>query len=366
MVENRLSLLVEGLSDELWVEVLSWLEPKDLMLSAALMCPRFLALLRSKSYWKLHARCLLEIWKESELDRLSVRQIQTCCILANQVKKQQQGDESNSLQRHLKSLLPFREAAESIRYTTQQDPMQQRPRRVCLASSTDNPSEILEHVLTPVADIIPYRRVGIFALQLRKWWSSEPSPSQDSNETILLALNCPLGMVHQVSFKPLLDPYTQDRVYTWNHTEIRAYRLPIRKLDPDPSNARAGFPCTMQVDRVDNNDEERDDWRATVNSENDARAIERVLQNEAPVYQSALLPTQTTMEGTNTIKHPEETHVLPLGVLCNVICLVLHGKKFRQFQSSGFYCCLENVGIQGVPLAKPNHPNMKPIEAVLF
>jgi hypothetical protein len=244
----------------------------------------------------------------------------------------------------------------------QQSQQQQLPRRVCLASSTDHPTEIIEHVLTPVTEVIPFRRVGLFQFDIRKWWSSRPSLSQDTTETLVFALNCPLAMIHQITLRPLLDPFTADRVYTWNHTQIKAYRFPLSKLDPNPSHARAGFPCTVPVDHVPMEDE--DDWTVTVRSENDKRAMDALLsEQEEPLYASEWTATQIPpmARDTGRLTVEDQHFTFPVGVMANVICIRLAGKQHRQFETSGYYACLEHVSIQGIPLARPNHPHMKAI-----
>jgi len=41
---------------------------------------------------------------------------------------------------------------------------------------------------------------------------------------------------------------------------------------------------------------------------------------------------------------------LPAGVIGNVVTLTLVGKNFRQYPTSGFYACVQEVGINGFPL----------------
>jgi hypothetical protein len=405
------------LSEEVWMFIMRFLDPSQVILEIPLLSHRFASLVNTHSYWRYHARMFLEVWDEHQMQKLSLRQLQRCCLYAVRMLN----DTTSDNKFKLKSLVPFREAAESIRHQTaayeQQRRQQQQnrgatttlARRVCLASSTDHPTEILEHVLTPVADIVPHPQRGaanwlVGMNLLRKWWSSQPSATPDTSEELLFALNCPLAMIRQVSLKPLRDPYTHDRTYTWNTTDIRVYRLPLYKLtDPSVSSSRpgdrtssirrAGFPCTVPATATSNTNNNHNDnnhnnlmmderfhngWNLQVDSQQDSAALHSLLHKEIPIYECHDLPTTTTASETSTTttrmpqqqeddnhrpparvgghnnNNTKESHTLPTGVIGNVVVFTLHGKHRRQFETSGYYTCLEHVSIEGVPLIRPN------------
>jgi hypothetical protein len=427
VVENnnqKTGVWVEYLSEELCMQILSFVPPLEILRSVTNVSKSFHAIVYPPSYWMFHAKALLQnihrrrrqnnsnlimVGDDDDGDttfscldhdvELNRHQWQRLCVFLAAPSSSSEED----VQKHPNlpaglyygSRLVNRVGAESIRryryYEDDQNFIDQgdyHRRRVCLASSTEHPTELLENVLGNnhrhndniniiVNDIIP--NLGLFALrqqhttgfhhQTQKWWSSQPSPTQESSDTILFTTNCPLALLSDLKWRPLLDPFTRRQVYTWRYAIVKAYRLPLSKLDPHPDQAKAGFPCSVEAlpDGVDGNEEEEedmaddmDDLLGLQSAHQGRTSIQRLLEGQRPVFESSPLP-YTLLLPTNPHNMPTiiqqgsipwQHLIFPPALLANVVTITLVGKDSRQFSHSGYYACVEQVMLEGIPLLK--------------
>lgn len=239
--------------------------------------------------------------------------------------------------------------------------------RVCAASSTDHVREAIEYVLSdgqPVSDLTDEDYAWMMSRNRLFWWSSRPTLSQESIETLLFTTKCPLALISQVKVKPLRDPYLlrqgEDAVsYTWSKTVIKAYRLPIELLAfPDAPPILSGFPCLFQTRASTEDPGIRalphqlaaqlmvfDDGPA---APPDQCSIDRLLEGQTPVYESTEYDVPPASNATMTFD-------LPPGVVANVATLTLIGKNNEQRTGIGFYACVERVDCLGIPLYTSVH-----------
>jgi hypothetical protein len=365
------------LSDELWMQVLNFLPPLDLIRHVARVSQPLAELLQSRSFWSFHTQCLLPHWStERELNLLNTHQLQRVCIFVSGTQNTDCEDRSCSKTRqfrekfpralHHGSLLVSREVAEAIRklnFAQEQQGKYQpvHARRVCLATSTEHASEMLENVLASKQDYelevqshmdydVVSAPVAFSRARNMRWWSSQPTDTKDTNETLLFVTNCPLAMLHSLSIKALLDPFTRDRIYGWYAYQICAYRLPMEKIDPHPYDRGAGFPCSIMACPRGQSMTDRSD---VIDSQRERAMLDKVLQGEMPVYQSLCRLARATAGGSHE-NSQIWVEAFPPGVMANCVTITLYGKKHRQFDTSTeYYTCVERFSLKGIPL--PHH-----------
>ena len=384
LLHRRLSE-AEELSVELWMEILSFVPPLELLRSVTHVSKGLATLLNSRAYWRFLVHRLIRGSLSNNVDPLNLHQLQRYCIYVTLPPA-----EGTNYPEFLNygSLLLTKDAADSIRMTnfatgtTTKHPMKIHARRVCLASSTEHASELLENVLCSKTTIprsssdrtrtlepqamIQQRIVleesidiedgeeddlhmalgGLGFTRHKRWWSSQPSVSSDSQETLLFVTHCPMAVISEVSIRALKDPFANDKVYHWKHFQIHLYRIPLSKLAYDPNDSNAGYPCSVAVcPHFQTND------RVTVlDSSKEHKALEKVLEGETPIFETGILtsPNQET-------RGPFRLHArFPQGFMANCVAITLMGKKHRQFQSSGYYVCVESIKVKGIPL--PDNP----------
>ena len=387
----------DHLSDEVWMQILSFVPPLEILLSVTNVSKSLHAVAHPESYWLFHVKSLLQTihhqnsmaniaisWLDNvELNRHQLQRL--CVFLAARCGACSSLDDDGLEVQQLPACLLYgsrlvnRVGAESIRqhiYRNSYIFTNSHRRRVCLATSTEHPTELLENVLgslgTNSADEI-LQNLGVFALRqhaFQKWWSSKPSPTQESSDTILFTTNCPLALLSDLKWRPLLDPFTRSQAYTWKHAIVKAYRLPLSKLDPHPDQARAGFPCTVAAlprgvqrrpasDAADDMSIDSDDDidLSLQSAQQEREALDRLLEGEHPVFESAPLAYAPMRGDESTLPRlqrsiPWQHVIFPPALLANVITITLVGKNSRQFQHSGFYACVEQVKLEGIPLLK--------------
>lgn len=374
----------DDLSPDLWMLVLSYVAPLEILGSVLGVSKSLHSLINTKHYWLSHLERLRqsppsrqEPWlqlnapsappKEVEDEKvyprdfitnhLNQHQLQRLCLYW--VAHRHHHSMPNGLQHG--SRLVSRLGAEHVRQTpirTTTNEVQRR--RVCVATSTEHSTELLENVLqgrgaSRTAEEI-FHNLGILAAAFPQhrpfpWWSSRPSPTQEGEETLLFCTNCPLAVLSSLKLRPLLDPYTRGQVYSWQSAVIKAYRLPLDKLDAQPeNNPKAGFPCSLVVQTqtlpLDDDDDTRHAARETA-------ALQRLLQDQIPVYTSSALHYSNSNNINNPTHQrqvPWQRFVFPPTTIANVVTITLMGKNHKQFPHSGYYACVEQVQLEGIPL----------------
>jgi len=96
-------------------------------------------------------------------------------------------------------------------------------KRVCLATTTDNEEERIEHVLPSSieeGDGTMMTRRNTWWSQLGEYWSSAPSASGDpgeSDEVLLFTSTCPNALISDVAIKPFTEVgFSRRQTYTWH------------------------------------------------------------------------------------------------------------------------------------------------------
>lgn len=162
------------------------------------------------------------------------------------------------------------------------------------------------------------------------WWSSKASHDPNTDEVLLYAMVRPDTLVTSVSVRPLRDPYNSVTCYTWKNVILTAYRLDVKDRLKEPKIERA---CTA------------------VNLARDSESgqtIGRLLSEQTPVFRSSIY-------GTPQPKCDDWQHYrLPMGVVANLVTITLIGKNSRQFPDSGYFVCVSNVSVRGIPLYESN------------
>ncbi|KAL7577064.1 hypothetical protein ACA910_006804 [Epithemia clementina (nom. ined.)] len=202
------------------------------------------------------------------------------------------------------------------------------------------------------------------------WWSSKPSFSMDSTETLLFAIHHPyLALLTGVHIKPLADPQHPEICYTWKETVVKLYRLPVEQLQwtPAEEDLTAAMPIktlpgSFPVSRsnptaTSGESENNNNQSALIDRHNfflsrliitrappDHATIEATLQGHEPVFESKPFTIPP---------HSDDVYKFPLpdgGVVANVITIELIGKNHEQFPQQGYFACVERVNVLGIPL----------------
>ena len=313
---------VPVLGDELWGKVFEYAPVFDLLQHVALVCHQFLFLLRRKYFWHSYGQVLAnatmwQIYKNNQ--NWSYLQLQQVCAFATWKPRDQQSAHPCLLE---ECLLPTtREALKLLKSS----------RRACLASNTHHgTTESIEYTLSPAP-----RRAFSNRPVSPGWWSSPPASSRhDSFENLLYLTSYPLSYVTRVRVKPLVDSFRGIlQVYSWQHTKITAYLLPMSLIE------HAGVADGRQNScSVENNAEQ---------SDNDT--MEALLKDQAPVYESPKLACPTIVPKLRSDDESQwVSHDLPAGVVANAVFITLYGKTARE--SLGYYACVDQVKIEGIPI----------------
>lgn len=310
---------LETLSDDLLMVILSWVPPLDLLRSASWLSRRFAALIfRHEPFWQ----SLLPANKS-----LTLRQMQRYCIFAD--------SKEPPLWLGYGSLLVQKEIALTLR--------ERNEGRTCLASTTEYTKECIEHVLPETGFELPLASEEMNSITDLDftlgglWWSSRPSATQDTNELLLFTTRYPVALISDVAIKPLLDPFNRETVYTWKNTVIRAYRL-----GADSFVTRANLPCVIPHTDIEGPVPAGILFRSNAPAKSNADTINDFLGGQTPVYESDLLagPSDSSWQSFS----------LSSPVVANVVTVTLVGKNQRQFTTSGFYSCVKQVAVRGIPM----------------
>ena len=346
----------ESLSEELWRHILSWVPPLELVQCVVRVSKSFRNLLSEKQYWELHAKLVVSASNPKSDDTqngpsqefislLTTRQLQKLCLFSatSQCKN---NEDYPSFFCH-GSRLVEREKALAIHIGRF---------RTCLATSTDNSTEALENVLPsnlrPKDGSVLQNMLNELP-RWERWWSSGQSPTQDSNETLFFVTDCPLAVLSNLMIRPLLDPYVKHTVYSWREIVVRAYRLPPAKVSQTELGSFGVIAAVPTEQDLDDEEEERVGTDLVDSSSKDKALLENLLHGEVPVWQSTPLayngPSHLTRNDSQS-QVPWQQVSFTSGVVANAVTITLIGKNNRQFQQSGYYACVDQVKLHGIPL----------------
>jgi F-box domain len=351
---------METISDELLVAILRFVPPLPLLQSTSRVSKRFSSIIQSDEFWRTNPSSPIE---RDGFPKLTTHQIRLFHIF--RFDKEKWRDEERDVDGippaflHYGSILTTREEEHRCRSNLPAG-------RTCAASSTDHWNELVDNVLPNSTGAGANqehqgiengtgRLLGAFdAYNDFSWWSSRPSQDRNSSDTLLFCTNCPLALVSDVRIKALTDPYIpfmggNSKIYTWNRTIVRAYRVPMEFLTrPNTPDSQAGFPCSFGAAQSRLFDRmlellflagDVDETAARVPS--DQNAIDALLENATLVQESVF---------DDTVVPSELKLALPAPVLANVITVTLVGKNFEQRQGTGYFACVESLDCTGIPL----------------
>lgn len=300
------------LGDDLWSKILKFVPALDLLQQVASVSQNFSAILHEDYFWQSYGRMIVKernVWKKYQSTyHWSRLQIQQMCVIATS---------EDNLERE--SLLPTADEAEKLSVENL---------RVCLASKTHHgDTEAIENTLSP-AGIMPWT----MRPAVGGWWSSEPNTSKESTESLLYTTSKPLSYIAQVKVKPLVDRFEGElQVYSWYHTKITAYLLPLSSFSSASEDAEISSICSMAAKTTHQADYDR---------------MGDFLNDQTPVYESPKFSTQKIVPRIG--RHGDSqwvVHDLPAGVVANVVLIKLYGKTARERQ--GYYACVDQVQVKG-------------------
>lgn len=349
MQSSRIIHWQEDLSEEISRLIISWVSPLEQLQSVDRVSKTFHNLLAQRPYWEQNAKSYLSFSNPRQnldafLPLLTKRGLQIFCLQLTEIKENTPDEAYPSFYEH-GNLLTDRSTALSMRADSW---------RTCLATSTENPAEELETVFPGYHRVIDDDEVR-FSVLRQAWWSSRPSETQNSNDTLLFLTECRLAVLTHVAIRPLLDPFTRHTVYSWQKIVVRAYRLPPTKVKRATWHNRIinGISATID-DPIDERRSEPtggdDDHLGpgVVESRKDAALLGHVLQGEVPVWESAPECYQESDEVVRAQGQVKwQTVSFPPGIVANAITLTLIGKNARQFVTSGYYACVNQVNLSG-------------------
>eukprot|EP00558_Chaetoceros_sp_UNC1202_P009763 CAMPEP_0197249664 /NCGR_PEP_ID=MMETSP1429-20130617/48521_1 /TAXON_ID=49237 /ORGANISM="Chaetoceros sp., Strain UNC1202" /LENGTH=266 /DNA_ID=CAMNT_0042711261 /DNA_START=51 /DNA_END=851 /DNA_ORIENTATION=+ len=262
---------------------------------------------------------------------MSTQQVQQCCNLAIIRKANFDSWYTGGGERHRyswpRSILPRSERTAARRLAP------------CLASSQDQPNEIISNVLWPmesgeteenweeIASGNPHYD-GCLAQSSKRWWSSGPSElhrPEDTREDLLFVSKLEDVIVTEIAIKALKDPFgyfngAQDLVYSWPYISFSVYRVPkdvLRLALLGPSEEEGEYSSRGMIDDF--------------------------VKEHTPTY----------THPRTKVKRADDSwqiHGLPDGVVGNVIVVTLWGKSVKQFANSGYYVCVEKLAMRGCPI----------------
>ncbi|KAL7577063.1 hypothetical protein ACA910_006803 [Epithemia clementina (nom. ined.)] len=444
---------MENLSEEILRHILEFVAPQQLLRSANNVSKSWNALISSHRFWQKHPLFLSIIEPQQEqgrtacfgrsapaqLDRkktttsnteqiqkpslkaqqkdipisnvLTTHQIQLICLYRAHVANENHNaakplTENTSAARGAKSpdwfnpqsVLPTMEEAECLASISAGQ------RRCCTASTTDHYGERLTNVL-PSSKPRQHHNNRHFYFGNTSWWSSEESSNADSPETLLFATRYPLALLTSLRIQALAGPPFSHLCFTWKQTIVKAYRLPLDKLEWNPRDStmttrsrkrrlakakgrkrRDGdyvvvgpsviptaseFPCSFAAVRACTRGKRRGGGGQEEEQEHEGERVDYhhrlfppldVLSKAPPDHLTIL----ATLEGHEPIFESSPFEIPPNtndvyefsfpqgGVVANVVCLELIGKNNR-FPGHGYYACVEKANILGIPLFLPHY-----------
>ena len=404
------------ISDEILVEVLTWVPPLDLLINVYPVCLRFHETLDDDAFWSQLAtnlkndsssqECSTKKGKDDDgssngddvttatdksvivsdsstssivdwpsSDELTKHQYQRLCIFLASYKNRHRHDvvvqdEQQQQQQPIKKIPKCLELGNILVTKERASILRTQSRgylRTCLASTTDNRNELIENVLiesrhthTLANDwnaLINKSRIAYGLSEIRggecTWWSSRPTNTQEeSEEQLAFCTEYNISAMIEVAIKPLRDPFLRRPVYTWKRTTIRAYLLGPDKIFHGADYNTNGRGLGGYAVHSDAEDE-----------------IPCVMQgkpdgpwgdwaSDEDTIQS-LLENETPVYVSSQLVGPKNDewirYTLPGAVIANVITITLGGKDNRQYQATGYYACIERLFVRGIPLYESEH-----------
>ena len=210
----------------------------------------------------------------------------------------------------------------------------------------------------------------LFRTSQQQWWSSKECRSQkeiEQDEVLVFSTRYPITLVTEIAILPYTDWIGQ--VYTWKNVVIRVYNLPIIK---QKEHQRGEGEDQEQETEEENDDDSSNNFvsesllpstpstSTTSNATDNQRALEYLFQQK-PVYESKLLVAPPPRNNSwqyyplSSSSSCSSSGGGCCGVIGNVITITLIGKNYRQFDSSGYYCCVQKVASRGIPLYYNNN-----------
>ena len=399
------------ISDEILVEVFTWVPPLDLLINVYPVCLRFHETLDDDAFWSQLAanlkkdttttttECSTKKEKGEEAgnsirndgdavtttstdksvvvrdccsttssidinwpssDELTKHQCQRLCIFLTSYKHQDEQPPKIPKCLELGNILVSKERASILRTQSR------GYLRTCFASTTDNRNELIENVLTESRHtntlandwnaVINKSRMAIVFSEIRgecTWWSSRATNTQEeSDELVAFCTEYNTSVMIEVAIKPLRDPFLRQPVYTWKRTTIRAYLLGPDKIFHGGNYNTNGRGLGGYAIHSDAEDEIPCVMQGKPDGPwgdwaSDEDTIQSLLENETPVYVSSQLVGPKNDEWIR--------YKLPGAVIANVVTITLGGKDNRQYQATGYYACIERLFVRGIPLYESEH-----------
>ncbi|CAB9522919.1 expressed unknown protein [Seminavis robusta] len=307
-----------SISLDVWSMILEFLPAHDLLDQVSKVSQQFDSILRDDIFWKSYTQAIVvnndQNWNFYKNQKLvNVLPLQQMCVFATGPTHVQQPEKRGFRCQRSQSLLYSSSQARSL--------WERDNQWTCLASSTHHtPREVIECTLSPAIRSWASRPLS------PGWWSSRPSPSStNTKETLLYKTVYPQTYLTRVAINPLVDTFRgMVLVYGWHQTKITAYWLPPSHLEQHQHKKKSQQSLT------------------------DAQRIQALLQDQRPVYESALLPTKQLARPVRLSSNAWEVHEFPSGIIANVVVIELMGKKSREMM--GYYACVEQVRMEGIPL----------------
>jgi hypothetical protein len=312
-----------SLSLDVWGRVLEFVPAHDLLKNVSRAALPFANILRDDCFWKAYTENVTNNdrnWKcYQSYDGFlnNILRLQQICVYATakqKIGKFSQGYCDDPAYRCFvsQSLLPTMAQAAQARYPPADD-----THWMCLASTTHHAlREAIECTLSP-ASRTPWNGRPV----MPGWWSSQPTPTWNTQETLLYVTSSHCAYLHKLSINPLVDLFRgRVQVYGWRQTQITAYLV---------TTSHREKCCSMPT------------------LLNDMQKIKAFVQNQSPVYQSPLLPTKARPVPLRLDSDAWEHYEFPRGIVANAFTITLHGKKSREMM--GYYACIEQVELEGIP-----------------
>lgn len=325
---------MDDLSDKVLSTLFGWLPPIDLLRSSVRVSKRFKSLIEKEEFWKFHPLALAS----SVALSLTTHQRQRCCLYAayGDITATDSSSPPHDIPACLDagSVLPTRAVA---------DRAYNFGFRVCAASTTDQTSEVVENVLSDGLPTVGDRQSRIAAVHggHLRWWSSRPSVTRESNETLLFATNY-LALISHVKVKPLRDPFNTRQgptCYTWKRMVIKMYIIPLQVF---VDTSRMGTLRRLYRAAISGSEQRTRDIFPAVGWL-DHHSIDYLLADHSPVYVSREHDIPAEIDELMTFR-------MPVNVIANVVSLTLIGKNHEQTAGRGYYTCIESVDCLGIPL----------------
>ena len=356
-----------SLHDDLLCLIFAHIPAQDLLQRTNRTCRRFARILRDSSFWEKRARSTKKQGPHFSMSGIpmTVMQYQRIAMLGESLVVSSHktlggcNPNNNNTTQTASSEAPTPQIPNCLEYGSLLT-MRDRARQLrvggqwtCAASSTDHARECLEQVLPEQTDATSNDE-GPDSTGTR-WWSSQPTPLPNTSEALAMATRAPLTVISRLKIKPLRDPFPSTHivqvaamefhllgeeaprpVYSWRSTKIRAYHLKSRHAHgaQQQDSFQEGFPCVWRI---------TDHMQAVWSRQQRHFDPQLIPKDAVLVYESEAIPVHDSMSDEMM------EFTLP-NVIANVVTIELEGKNHEQWPGSGFYCCVEKLDIEGIPL----------------